>query len=222
MLLAWDIMTGTLHIMTKTGNLTKKLSVSAVILNKDGHVLLLHRSSDREYNPGQWNIVAANVDSHDEASNLVAVEIYQETGLHGRLLLPPVSWYLFFPEHDTFYHDYTFLTVLDEGEIRLDDEHTKFMWIDPQKLNGEDVVPFLRENLHQVGITESTEPYKVLYTNHKNETRWRYITPQRYYFGSTDHHTTEQWLMQSYDHEKQGERTYALADIHVIVPPVFR
>jgi hypothetical protein len=82
-------------------------------------------------------------------------------------------------------------------------------------------VPFLKENLHQVGITQSSEPYKVLYTNYKGETRWRYITPQRFYFGQTEYHPKDQWLMQSYDHDKQGERTYALADIHVLVPPIY-
>lgn len=208
--------------MVRHHKIQKRLSVSAVIINKEGKILLFKRTKDREYHPNKWNIVAGKTDSHDQSENIIGVEIYEETGLHGRVLLPPINWYVYFPEHQTYYHDNTFLATIDEGEIRLDDEHTEFAWVDPYQLDEYDIVDFLKENLHAVGLTNSDDAYKVLYTNYKGETRWRYITPKKYFFGKTEYHPTEQWLMETFDHDKQGERTYALADIHVLIPPVYK
>lgn len=207
--------------MTKNGDITNKLSVSAVIINKEGQVMLFKRAQDRASSPNLWNVVAANVDSHDHAADAIAVEIYEETGLHGRLLLPPTSWYLHLPEQTTLYHDFTFLSVIDDGEVRLDDEHVEFAWVNPFDLGNYETVPFFEENLHMVGITQSEAAYKVLYTNHKGDTRWRLVTPKRYFFGVSEYHEKEQWFMLTHDHEKDTERTYALADVHVMVPPVF-
>lgn len=208
--------------MASSADIKKRLSVSAVIINPEGKVLLFKRSSNREFNPGVWNVVAGNVESHDRASDAISVEIYEETGLHGRLLLPPTSWYLYLPDQTTLYHDFTFLSVIDEGEIRLDDEHVDYDWVDPFEIGDKQTVTFFEENLHMVGITKSEDPYKVLYTNWGGNTRWRFITPKKYFFGSSEFHANKQWFVESYDHEKEADRTYALADIHVMIPPVLK
>lgn len=57
------------------------------------------------------------------------------------------------------------------------------------------------------------EPIKVLYKNWKGEEKIRTIIPKDIYFGSTNYHKQEQWLIKVFDVEKQVERTYALKDI---------
>lgn len=56
------------------------------------------------------------------------------------------------------------------------------------------------------------EPIKVLYQNHRGEVAIRCITPTRIRFGKSQHHADGQWLLECYDHGKEADRTYALAD----------
>lgn len=53
----------------------------------------------------------------------------------------------------------------------------------------------------------------VLYTNWKGKTEKRTIIPWVAYWGSTEFHPEEQFLLKCYDVEKQAERTYAMKDI---------
>lgn len=51
------------------------------------------------------------------------------------------------------------------------------------------------------------------YTNHRGERGKRRISPRRLWFGETDWHTTRQWLLEAYDHDRQEARNFALTDI---------
>jgi hypothetical protein len=54
----------------------------------------------------------------------------------------------------------------------------------------------------------------VNYTNYRGETQDRKIRPIRIWFGSTQWHPTEQWLMDAIDLERNVQRTFAMCDIH--------
>jgi len=60
-----------------------------------------------------------------------------------------------------------------------------------------------------------TDTYAVVirYRNHRGEVALRRIEPRNIWFGSTEWHPREQWLLNAYDHDKQAERDFALADI---------
>jgi len=53
----------------------------------------------------------------------------------------------------------------------------------------------------------------VLYTNHRGITTLRRVIPRRIWFGHTEWHPGEQWLMDVFDLEKRAERSFAIADI---------
>lgn len=54
----------------------------------------------------------------------------------------------------------------------------------------------------------------IRYTNWKGKTEWRTIIPKgTVWFGSTDYHPEDQWLLPAYDVDKQADRTFALKDI---------
>ena len=59
---------------------------------------------------------------------------------------------------------------------------------------------------------DSLSPIGVLYRNYRGEVAERHITPLSVRFGVSEHHTTPQWLLQCWDHDRQAERTYALRD----------
>lgn len=56
-------------------------------------------------------------------------------------------------------------------------------------------------------------PIKVLYTNYRGQTAIRTIVPVLIYFGSTEYHPHEQWLLEVWDVERGAIRTYALKEI---------
>jgi ribonuclease HI len=57
----------------------------------------------------------------------------------------------------------------------------------------------------------------VTYTNYRGETRQRTIEPKSVWFGSTEWHPEEQWLLKATDIEKGEERDFALKDITAIM-----
>lgn len=53
----------------------------------------------------------------------------------------------------------------------------------------------------------------ILYTNHRGETSVRRLVPIRIWFGKTEWHPEEQWLLEGFDLDRQAARSYALKEI---------
>lgn len=63
---------------------------------------------------------------------------------------------------------------------------------------------------------EEFNPNKVIsfrYKNWKGEISLRKVVPQDIWFGSTEFHKEEQWLLTAIDVEKQANRDFAINDI---------
>ena len=60
---------------------------------------------------------------------------------------------------------------------------------------------------------ENEKIVTIVYTNYKGKTAVRKIIPQDIYFGSTEWHPENQWLMRAYDVDKEADRTFAIKDI---------
>lgn len=54
---------------------------------------------------------------------------------------------------------------------------------------------------------------RIVYTNYRGETALREIVPQRVWYGATDWHPEEQWLLDAVDLDKGASRSFALRDI---------
>jgi predicted DNA-binding transcriptional regulator YafY len=72
----------------------------------------------------------------------------------------------------------------------------------------------------QVQATEQAPPMhmmekavSVTYTNWRGETAQRTIIPMEVYWGKTDWHPKEQWLLKVWDVDRGAYREYALQDI---------
>lgn len=57
----------------------------------------------------------------------------------------------------------------------------------------------------------------VLYKNYRGEEGVRKIIPVQIYFGSTEFHPTDQWLLKVWDCDKNDYRVYAFKDIKQIL-----
>ena len=71
-------------------------------------------------------------------------------------------------------------------------------------------------------ITSTRDPAAVvvLYTNYPLETALRTIVPKRIWFGSTEWHLEEGWLLDSLRCRKSEERSFAMKDIRVWSPEI--
>jgi len=54
---------------------------------------------------------------------------------------------------------------------------------------------------------------KFEYRNWKGRSSLRCVLPTKIYWGSTEYHKQEQWLMEAYDLDKKALRTFAVTDI---------
>lgn len=60
---------------------------------------------------------------------------------------------------------------------------------------------------------DATKLVKIIYTNWRGETAKRTVSPIKIWFGSTEWHKEDQWLLKALDIEKNSERDFALKDI---------
>jgi hypothetical protein len=69
------------------------------------------------------------------------------------------------------------------------------------------------EKVNKLQTTSINPPIKVKYKNWKGEVGIRTIIPKLVYYGRTDYHPQNQWLLDVWDVDKNAPRTYALMDI---------
>lgn len=60
---------------------------------------------------------------------------------------------------------------------------------------------------------DTSKATSVKYKNYRNEVATRTIIPIKIYWGKTDFHPREQWILKVWDVEKNAERDYAFNDI---------
>jgi predicted DNA-binding transcriptional regulator YafY len=60
---------------------------------------------------------------------------------------------------------------------------------------------------------KSNTPLVFKYKNWEGKTSIRHIIPERVYFGKTEWHPKEQWLLEAMDLDKKEKRTFALKEI---------
>lgn len=68
-------------------------------------------------------------------------------------------------------------------------------------------------------IHATAQRLRVEYTNYRDERSTRIIEPVRVYWGHTEYHIEDQWLMEAKDHSKEDGpvvRTFAMKDFHSV------
>jgi hypothetical protein len=69
------------------------------------------------------------------------------------------------------------------------------------------------ETIGDEAMSETKETVEIVYTNYRGETAVRKVNPKRIWFGKTDWHPEEQWLLDAFDIAKQADRSFAMKDI---------
>ena len=118
---------------------------------RDGKVLLLKRSLTHTTNPGKWCFVTGYLEPGETGRDAAVRELREEVGIDaaplraGRTVEVVMDWALLYVHPFLFECD-------DDVEVRLDREHSAFVWIDPQEIYQYDFVQQLDEDLAALGL----------------------------------------------------------------------
>ncbi len=61
-------------------------------------------------------------------------------------------------------------------------------------------------------MPDANQEIMMRYTNYRGDTATRTITPVSLRYGSTEWHKEDGWLLEAFDHDRQANREFALAD----------
>lgn len=125
-------------ILIKLKNKLHFFKSAHVVLIRDGHILILRRSSTDEWMPNHYGLPGGKIESGENILDALSRECKEETSLHvspsDLIFLPKVSK----NKQHAFYYCTKFI-----GEPKLDFEHDDFKWIKPKDLSKYKVVPDL-------------------------------------------------------------------------------
>lgn len=117
---------------------------AAVIVERDGRVLLLLRSPTMEWMPGRWNLPGGHVEEGETTAQAAARELFEETGLVAQELAPFCR-----ARHGKYVVDVFYVTRWN-GHVRLNPENTRHVWIATEAAHQADLIPPQREILQRL------------------------------------------------------------------------
>ena len=100
-----------------------------VVMNGNSEILLLKRSTASRYGPGLWGFPAGHIEAGESPQECAQRELFEEIGTD--ISVEPVQQ--LDPVRDeisgSIYEFYLFHLRWLGGEIRLNDEHTDYAWV---------------------------------------------------------------------------------------------
>lgn len=109
-----------------------KLSVKALVYDKDGRCLFIKRSMESRFFAGEWDLPGGKMDPGEEIEQALARETLEETGLTvafdavagaSECELPAIRVAILYLEAHVL-----------SGKVRMSDEHDAFRWVPPAEL----------------------------------------------------------------------------------------
>ena len=108
------------------------IAVKAIIKNEEGKYLVLYKSEAEDINPKEIDIPGGRMKFGENAQESLKREIGEEIGVEIEIIKPSRVWG--FVKNDLHLVGITFLAKYVSGEFRLSGEHTKYEWIDKEKI----------------------------------------------------------------------------------------
>ncbi len=108
------------------------VAVGAVIVNPEGKILLIKRSSKLDWHPGEWEIMYGRIAQHEDPQAGLIREIGEELGITIKPGKPLTCWHIYRGHELTAQNELigiTFLVTTNQLEIQLSDEHEEYRWV---------------------------------------------------------------------------------------------
>jgi isopentenyldiphosphate isomerase len=114
--------------------------LACAVINKHGEILLLKRSSAKKHYPNKWFVVGAYpLSEEDDFEKKTHIELVDETGFDGQII--GKGEVLKMELEGVIVDIHTYLADRETDEVKLNNEHTEYKWVNPQDIKNYDIVP---------------------------------------------------------------------------------
>lgn len=109
--------------------MTIRKVAAVVLLNSEGKILIMKRSSKKKTHPNLWGLPSGGVENNENVQETAVRETFEETGISiSKLKKGPTISYKVPGGLDKL----TFLYAQsDTSEVNLNDEHSEYRWVFP-------------------------------------------------------------------------------------------
>jgi len=119
------------------------IAVKAMIKNKKGKFLVIFKSGQDEINPNQVDIPGGRLEFGENVESCLKREVKEELNIEIEIEKPSRTWNLI--KNNLHLVGITFLAKYVGGELRLSGEHTKYEWVDKDKILNGDYPEWIKE-----------------------------------------------------------------------------
>lgn len=130
--------------------MAQKFSTVAVI-NRDKKILLLKRGPTAPWNPNNYCFPGGTVEDNESLEQAASRELYEETGI----VVDNNSLEKMVIIYPSGYKKTIFVSRIDDAEVKLNYEHTHYVWANSNESINYPMVNGLRitiSNLHENGL----------------------------------------------------------------------
>jgi NADH pyrophosphatase NudC (nudix superfamily) len=124
-----------------------------VFVVNEGKLLALEMTKHPEHAPeGGWFVVTGGVEENESYENTVAREILEETGLKVEEIIS-LNWGSIYEWGEELCKEQNFIAFVKSGEVILNEEHSKYEWLNLdefiKKINWDDDKELLKKVLEK-------------------------------------------------------------------------
>lgn len=94
----------------------------------EGKILALYSESHPEHGEGGWFVVTGEVEDNETLKEAVTREVLEETGLNTKEVIF-LNWGSIYNWKDDVCEEHNFISFVDIKEIILNEEHSKYEWL---------------------------------------------------------------------------------------------
>jgi 8-oxo-dGTP diphosphatase len=121
-------------------------ATGAVIVNENNEILILQRSMDDDFLPGDWDIPGGGLDYGEEPEEGVKREVLEECGLEIEVGRPIKASTYYIGEIQRI--DVSYLCkAKNPFNIKLSHEHSDFKWLKLEEMETFNLNPYIRKIL---------------------------------------------------------------------------
>jgi len=92
-------------------------------------LLALYSEPHPKHGKGGWFVVTGGVENNETHEEAVARELMEETGLIAKEIIP-LNWGSVYTWWNDLCEEYNFISFVDSTTIILNEEHSKYEWLD--------------------------------------------------------------------------------------------